>query len=87
MSNPNTTSANTTMNDPKFIAMLVPKKAGEYPIRYLVKQYSSLGTTCEFRVADRSEALILSKNEAKRHVDIHNLFCSDSPLRGIIECV
>ena len=70
--------------EPKFIALLVPKREGEFPTRYLVKHYGALGVNCDFKVADRADALHLSKAEAERQVGIHNAFCYDSPLRGII---
>lgn len=70
--------------EPKFIALLVPKREGEHPTRYLVKHYGALGANCDFKVADRADALLLTEAEAKRHTGIHNAFCSDSAYRGII---
>jgi len=70
--------------EPKFIALLVPKREGEFPTRYLVTHYTSYGTNVDFKVADRADALLLTLEQAKRHTGIHNAFCSDSPLKGII---
>jgi hypothetical protein len=70
--------------EPKFIALLVPKREGEFPTLYLVKHYSSCGANVDFKKADRADALLLTEEQAKRHTGIHNAFCSDSAYRGII---